>query len=649
MSPSSRSRVALAVAAPTALALAVGVGYAAGRGDPSAAPSPVAQRPTAGAPGSAAGTTEGLARPSALSPATSCDDLLAHYVRQGEEVVTAYGWDGLIAAYSAQAGDMRVTSELATRDSATTAKTTRATSSESGTNVQEAGVDEPDVVKTDGERLVRVVDDTLEVHDVTGERPELLGELELAEVREAEILLVDDRVVVIGRDRVERDLQRVLVVDLADAGAPTVVADHTWTGSLLAARLHTGAPERPAAVRLVVAPPLPDLDFRRPGRRLGWREAERLNRELVRRSTIEDWLPRRDGEPLVDCSDVQVPVDDGSPLGTVAISAVDPTDPDEHVSTAIAAGAATAYASADRLYLADVSEAWGWQFDGPMVSSRIAMPLGRDDGVAQVHAFALGGDGGTGSGGLDTTYAASGEVEGAIADRWAMDSVDGVLRVAVGPTQRTANANAVITLREEAGELVEAGRVGGLGRGEDIKSVRWFDDLAIVVTFRQVDPLYTVDLSEPDAPELLGELKIPGFSDYLHPLGSRRLIGLGQATGRWGTSTGAQAALFRVRDLTDTRRLDVVDYPRGSMAGASTDPRQFTWLPERRTALAVVSKGWRGQRGWLSVLRLGDGQLTSELIPVEDGTEVADVRTVPLPSGEVVLVTHDEVGFLDLE
>ena len=63
---------------------------------------------------------------------------------------------------------------------------------------------------------------------------------------------------------------------------------------------------------------------------------------------------------------------------------------------------------------------------------------------------------------------------------------------------------------------------------EQIKSVRWFDDLAIVVTFRQVDPLYAVDLTDPEHPRLLGELKIPGFSEYLHPLGGRRLIGLGQ-------------------------------------------------------------------------------------------------------------------------
>ena len=106
-----------------------------------------------------------------------------------------------------------------------------------------------------------------------------------------------------------------------------------------------------------------------------------------------------------------------------------------------------------------------------------------------------------------------------------MDAVDGVLRVAVGPSSETGDFNSVVTFREDGNELVEAGRVDELGVGEEIKSVRWFDDLAIVVTFRQVDPLYAIDLTDPAAPRLLGELKIPGFSDYLHPLGEHRLLG----------------------------------------------------------------------------------------------------------------------------
>ena len=143
--------------------------------------------------------------------------------------------------------------------------------------------------------------------------------------------------------------------------------------------------------------------------------------------------------------------------------------------------------------------------------------VGDSDGSSELLAFELDG--------TDTTYLASGEVDGSIADRWSMDEYGDVLRVAVGPTGSTGDFNSIVTLREEGDDLVEVGRLDELGVGETIESMRWFDGLAIMVTFRQVDPLYAVDLTEPAAPRLMGKLKIPGFSEYLHPLGSHRLVG----------------------------------------------------------------------------------------------------------------------------
>jgi hypothetical protein len=84
------------------------------------------------------------------------------------------------------------------------------------------------------------------------------------------------------------------------------------------------------------------------------------------------------------------------------------------------------------------------------------------------------------------------------------------------------------------------------------------------------------------------------------------------------------------------------------VAAAGSDPRQFTWLPERQTALTVVSQGWKGTTGWVSVLEVSGDSLTNRLVEVEHGSDVAEVRLVPLPDGRVVLVTADDVAFLDL-
>jgi hypothetical protein len=288
----------------------------------------------------------------------------------------------------------------------------------------------------------------------------------------------------------------------------------------------------------------------------------------------------------------------------------------------------------------------GWLTGGGDVDccSPIPAPRGAYDDASHLYAFDLDG--------IDTTFAASGQVDGVIRDRWSMDAVgqgdDGVLRVAVGPNGSTGNFNSIVTFGQEGNDLVESGRLDDLGIGEEIESVRWFDTLAIVVTYLQVDPLYAVDLTDPDQPRLMGSLKIPGYSAYLHPLGQHRLLGLGQLQGRNGR-WGAQAGLFNVTDLTNPKQLDVVAYGPDSQALAAQDPRQLTWLPDGRTVLTVIEDyGKRGNVGYVSVLTLGDGQLSNRMVQVEYGDEVNAVRLVPLADGRVVLVTGDDATFFAL-
>ena len=103
--------------------------------------------------------------------------------------------------------------------------------------------------------------------------------------------------------------------------------------------------------------------------------------------------------------------------------------------------------------------------------------------------------------------------------------------------------------------------------------MRWFDDLAVMVTFRQTDPFYAIDLTDPFDPELLGELKIPGFSSYLHPIDGDLMIGMGSAADpTTGVTSGAKASLFDVSDLTAPRELDTVSYPAGTTAQAAPRP-----------------------------------------------------------------------------
>ena len=568
-----------------------------------------------------------------LEAATDCDALLDSYVERGLDRVGPYGWDfGGIVMFDA--GGAEASSGSPTASARSSVTTSRSTSNESGTNVQELGVDESDVVKVAGSLLLRLQDGTLRAYDVSGDEPTELSSTPIPDARGwsgpgspgGELLFVDGRAVVFGTSR-DGGSATITTVDLSDPTSPGIVDTVTVEGQLSAARLHGDV------VRAVISTPLPELDFRHPDGALGELGSRLRNRALVRSTTLADWLPTVDGEPVVDCADVAIPNDEELELGSTTLLAFDPADPDVRVTNAVATNSPTSYFSTDRFYLAGTAASF-------MMWDCFDCRMGPMSGTTPIFAFALDG--------LAATYVASGEVEGSIADRWSMDAVDGSLRVAVGASSETGNFNSVITLREDGAELVEDGRVDKLGIGEQIKSVRWFDDLAIVVTFRQTDPLYAIDLSDPAAPELLGELKIPGYSEYLHPLGEHRLIGVGQDASLRGITRGAQAALFDVTDLTNPRQLDVVRYPRNSQAGAGLDPRQFTWLPESRTALTVVSEGWEGTTGWVSVLSLADGTMTNRMVEVEHGSDVALVRLVPLASGKVALITGEDVQFFPL-
>ena len=591
-----------------------------------------------------------------LQTPASCDELLQHYVDRGVDLVGEYGWGGGRYYEGGLLDDIATADGLRAEAAAPVApgdlgnlslpRTAITTSSDTGTNVQEAGVDEPDTVKTDGRLLVRLREAELTTYDVSGavgeggEGVEELGSLDLGDFHDGEILLVGDTVVAVGNDgtrptgydvygsETAPQQTRVLRIDISDPAAPTLEQTVDYDAALVATRQHG------TDVRVVLSKGLPELAFEDGRSGAGDLDA---NRALVEQTTLDDWLPHvavDGGEPtdLLSCDRVALPRDEIG-LATMAVVGFGADSPGETEALGLAGDASLTYESTDHLYLATGGGDVGFGGFARCFDCVGFAPGSSDGGTTHVYDFELDG--------TSATYVGAGEVEGSVRDRWSMDESDGVLRLAVGPSSETDNANSVVTLRADGDELVEVGRLDRLGVGEEIKAVRWFDDLAVVVTFRQIDPLHAVDLSDDDAPTLLGELKIPGFSTYLHPLGPRRIVGVGSDGG-----SGAQAGLFDLTDVTSPRQLDVTSYGRGTYATAGDDPRQFTWLPEERIVLTVVSKG---RTGFVSRLQLGGGRMRNEMTSVEFGSDVDDVRLVPLGGGKVALVTGEEVEFFPLD
>ena len=132
----------------------------------------------------------------------------------------------------------------------------------------------------------------------------------------------------------------------------------------------------------------------------------------------------------------------------------------------------------------------------------------------------------------------------------------------------------------------------GLAPGESVKSVRFMGDMAYIVTFRQTDPLFTVDLSDPNAPKVLGQLKIPGFSTYMHPIGGGKLLGIGyDADEDTGGTTGIKFSIFDVSDPTNPTEQSKFVIEGNVGSDALYDHKAVTYIHDRGL-LAVPVNTW---------------------------------------------------------
>lgn len=153
--------------------------------------------------------------------------------------------------------------------------------------------------------------------------------------------------------------------------------------------------------------------------------------------------------------------------------------------------------------------------------------------------------------GATVTPAALGEVPGRLLNQFAMDEYDGYLRVATTQGWGDASINQLFVLGEYAGQLKIVGQLEtGLAPGEQLYAARFLGDRAFLTTFRQVDPLFAIDLSDPYAPKAVGTLEIPGFSVYFQPISENLILGFGRdANPETGVATEPQLRLFDISDL----------------------------------------------------------------------------------------------------
>jgi Beta propeller domain len=470
----------------------------------------------------------------------------------------------------------------------------------SNTNNQEAGVDEPDSVKTDGKTIFIAQNARIYAVDARSNPPKLLGTLDLDQGYGEQLLLSGDRLLVMSGQPIYYDVilapprpvegpaaqaalapqlptqaSTVTLVDVSDPGSMKVLRTLSVNGGYLSARMtgHTARVIFSATPTAIPVIQTLTVDDRRP---------------KINRTTTPDWRPtyklRRGTKgkiarhALVRCTSITRP-EIFSGLNSLTVLTIDidkgldPVDSD-----AIMTDGQTVYASQKNLYIATqkaILEQPNTQQPPP-------------DQLTEIHKFDI-------SKPDETSYEGTGVVTGTLLNQYSMSEQDGLLRVAStsaplwwSPGTNRPSESFVTILKQDGSVLRQVGRVGEIGKGERIYAVRFLGDVGYVVTFRQVDPLYTVGLSDPEHPKVLGSLDLLGYSAYLHPVGDGLLLGVGQAANEQGRTQGTQVSLFDVSDPAKPSRLSNKLVGSGSSSDVEFDPHAFLWWDPLKLAVLPV-------------------------------------------------------------
>jgi hypothetical protein len=486
--------------------------------------------------------------------------------------------------------------------------------SASGTNNQVASVDEADIVKTDGRYVYLASNGALRI--VEAMNPRMVSVTKLPGGAARELFVEGDRAVVYtstgavrprctyGYDCVfggDGSTTKVLVVDVANRAEPRIIREMDLSGSLVAARRIGNTVHTVVADNDSPAPPYEtwpaDLDTCGTNEKTVREKFAKLkadNERKIRAKTTMFPTLRENGRETRMCNGLlRTPIRDGQAFTSVV--SFDLTDDATAPSTAtLQSRPGAVFASRDALYLSVVHRKQGaggrWYSFYPSV-----------DEASEIHKFKIGASP------RDTRYVGSGVVPGHVLNQFAMDEWYGYLRVATTrgrvPDPRVSSSVSILA-EVEGGSLVRVGAVDGIAPGEDIRAVRFDDDRGYVVTFKKTDPLFVVDLHEPAKPAILGELKIPGFSTYMHRLDPDHLLSIGfdaNDHGNFAYFDGVILQLFDVTSPTDPKLVHKEKIgTRGSSSQAATDHLAFNYFAEQgllAIPITICEGGGDGRNG----------------------------------------------------
>lgn len=464
------------------------------------------------------------------------------------------------------------------------------------TNVQIRGVDEPDIIKSNGFLVYTISGNTFTVVKIlsNGTSGRVVGQLNLPDYP-AEMLFYENFVVVLGytysyrrpvytRYKVDPSFGETALVlyqiRVSNFTKPVIVSRLYLEGEYVASREVTGT------VRIVMRfNPLASIWLYFPYGSITTAQTKKWNEEIISYSNAGNWLPtyllqlknQRQYGAYVSCKELirTKTVFAGFNMVTVVTIPLNALMV-PRTSAAIMSDADKVYSTKFKLYvttsefrfgdLSNSDERWGANYK------------------TQIHQFRVSRWG--------AKYIASGQVTGSVIDQFALSEYNNILYIATTDgatwwTNRNLTESKITAFRTYPAtrRMWVVGTVGNLGVGERIYAVRFRRITAYVVTFRETDPLYIIDIRNPRRMKLVGELKISGYSSYLHPVAPGRLLGVGQEATRTGRVLGTKVALFDVSVQAKPKELATWTLS-GSYSNVEWDHRAFLFY--RKLGIAIM-------------------------------------------------------------
>lgn len=434
-----------------------------------------------------------------------------------DELKDSIGYNGLFKNHMAEiADDVNTETALGTSQS-----------NHSQTTTQVNGVDEADVIKTDGKYFYilshRDGGNRIKIVE-SGANPKQLSDIVIDQnVYSANLYLNGDRLVVLS-NKSEKQEVKAIIYDISNPEKPELVQICTQSGHLNTSRLI--------------------------GNKLYVVSYYNVSVNDMIKSDTESYIPyiySKEYKGAVASDTVYLYEECRSPEFTV-ISAFNIKDGTLISTQSILGGTNTVYANTDNIVVAGMS----------------------NGNETQIARFKIQ-DG-------NIELKASANLKGSLLNQFSIDEYNGYFRFVLTETKilkegaviekgatiakypdKTITVNSLVVLD---GELKECGKITDIAPDERVYSVRFMGDTAYFVTFRQVDPLFSVDLKDPNNPKIIGALKIPGFSNYLFPYGEGKLLGIGQnADETTGRTNGMKLSMFDISDPANVTENDKTNIP----------------------------------------------------------------------------------------